>query len=85
MGIISWIIFGGLAGWVASMITGRNDQMGCLANIVAGVVGAFVGGAIYRFFTGNDFTAGFDITSFIVAVVGAVLVLLVLNLISGRR
>jgi uncharacterized membrane protein YeaQ/YmgE (transglycosylase-associated protein family) len=85
MGIISWIVFGGLAGWVASMLTGRNDQMGCLANIVAGVVGAFVGGAVYRFITGNPFTAGFDLFSFLVAVAGAVLVLFVLNLISGRR
>lgn len=85
MGIISWIIFGGLAGWVASIITGRNDQMGCLANIVAGVVGAFVGGAIYRFITGNPFTAGFDLTSFIIAVVGAVIVLFALNLLTGRR
>ena len=85
MGIISWIIFGGLAGWVASMVTGRNDQMGCLGNIIAGVVGAFVGGAIYTFFTGNEFLAGFNLASFIVAVLGAVLVLFALNLISGRR
>ena len=85
MGIISWIIFGGLAGWVASIITGRNDQMGCLANIVAGVVGAFVGGALYRFFTGNSFTATFDLTSFIIAVVGAVVILFALNLLTGRR
>jgi uncharacterized membrane protein YeaQ/YmgE (transglycosylase-associated protein family) len=85
MGIISWIIFGGLAGWVASMITGRNDQMGCLMNIIAGVVGAFVGGAIYTFLTGNSFTAGFNLFSFIVAVVGAVIVLALLNLLTGRR
>jgi uncharacterized membrane protein YeaQ/YmgE (transglycosylase-associated protein family) len=85
MGIISWIIFGGLAGWVASMITGRNDQMGCLSNIIAGVVGAFVGGAIYTFLTGNDFMAGFNVVSFIVAVIGAVLVLALLNLLTGRR
>jgi uncharacterized membrane protein YeaQ/YmgE (transglycosylase-associated protein family) len=85
MGIISWIVFGGLAGWVASMVTGRDNQMGCLANIIAGVVGAFVGGALYTFFTGNDFMAGFNIASFIVAVIGAVIVLAVLNLITGRR
>ncbi|WP_370650239.1 GlsB/YeaQ/YmgE family stress response membrane protein, partial [Oscillochloris sp. ZM17-4] len=40
MGPISWIIFGGLAGWVASMIAGTNARQGCLMNIVVGVVGA---------------------------------------------
>ena len=39
MGIITWIIFGALAGWLASIITGRNRQMGCIANIVVGIVG----------------------------------------------
>jgi uncharacterized membrane protein YeaQ/YmgE (transglycosylase-associated protein family) len=84
MGIISWIIFGAIAGWVASKITGRDDQMGCLMNLVAGVVGAFVGGAIVSLFTGG-FTVRFDVPSFIVAVAGAVLVLAVLNLIQRRR
>jgi len=46
MGIISWVILGALAGWIASMITGRNKQMGCLANIVVGIVGAIIGGVV---------------------------------------
>ena len=84
MSIISWIILGAIAGWVASKITGRDDQMGCLMNLVAGVVGAFVGGAIVSLFTGG-FTVAFDVPSFIVAVAGAVLVLAVLNFIQRRR
>jgi hypothetical protein len=43
MGILSWIILGGIAGWLASIVMKRNDQMGCIMNIAAGVVGAFVG------------------------------------------
>jgi uncharacterized membrane protein YeaQ/YmgE (transglycosylase-associated protein family) len=84
MGIISWIIFGAIAGWVASKITGRDDRMGCLANLAAGVAGAFIGGAIVSLFTGG-FTIGFDVVSFIVAVAGGVLVLAIVNFILGRR
>jgi uncharacterized membrane protein YeaQ/YmgE (transglycosylase-associated protein family) len=84
MGIISWIIFGAIAGWVASKITGRDDQMGCLANLAAGVAGAFIGGAIVSLFTGG-FTVGFNVVSFIVAIVGGVLVLAVVNFILGRK
>ena len=46
MNIIIWIIFGALAGWIASMIMNKNKQMGAIANIVVGVIGAFVGGYI---------------------------------------
>jgi uncharacterized membrane protein YeaQ/YmgE (transglycosylase-associated protein family) len=84
MGLIAWIIFGALAGWVASKITGRDDQMGCLTNIVVGVIGAFIGGALVGLFTGG-FNIGFNLVSFIVAVVGAVLLLAVVNLIFGRK
>jgi uncharacterized membrane protein YeaQ/YmgE (transglycosylase-associated protein family) len=66
------------------MITGRNDQMGCITNIVAGIVGAMVGGWIYRLITGVDYMA-FDLVSLIIAVVGAVIVLAIVNLIFGRR
>jgi uncharacterized membrane protein YeaQ/YmgE (transglycosylase-associated protein family) len=84
MGLIAWIIFGGLAGWVASKLTGRDDQMGCLMNIVVGVLGAFIGGAIVGLFTGG-FTIGFDLTSLLVAILGAVLLLAVVNFIFKKR
>lgn len=54
MGIISWIIVGALAGWIASMIMGKNAQMGALANIGVGVVGAFIGGFYRWLFTVTD-------------------------------
>jgi uncharacterized membrane protein YeaQ/YmgE (transglycosylase-associated protein family) len=84
MGIISWIIFGALAGWVASMITGRNERQGCLMNIIVGIVGAAIGGWVMSFFGGADVT-GFNLTSFLVAVLGAVILLVIVNLIFGRR
>jgi uncharacterized membrane protein YeaQ/YmgE (transglycosylase-associated protein family) len=84
MGILSWIVLGGIAGWLASIITKRNDQMGCITNIIAGVVGAAVGGWVFSLFGGSGVT-GFNLPSLLVALVGAVIVLAVLNLVTGRR
>lgn len=85
LGCISWIILGAIAGWLASIITGRNNRQGCLTNIVVGVVGAFLGGAVVSLITGNTFVLGFSLTSFVVSVLGAVGLLLIVNLFSGRR
>lgn len=83
MGIISWIILGGLAGWVASMIMHRNDQMGCITNILVGIVGGVVGGLVMNAFGASGVT-GFNLRSFLVALVGAVVLLFVVNLFSRR-
>lgn len=79
MGIIAWLIFGALAGWVASIIAGTNERMGCFLNIIVGIAGAFIGGFLYSLLTNTEFVAHFDITSFIVAVAGAVILLLILT------
>jgi uncharacterized membrane protein YeaQ/YmgE (transglycosylase-associated protein family) len=84
MSILGWIILGGLAGWIASIITGRNDRMGCLTNIAAGVLGAIVGGWLFSFFGGGEVT-GLNLMSLVIAVVGAVVVLAIVNLIFGRK
>ena len=85
MGLIAWLIFGALAGWVASMIAGTNARQGCLLNIIVGVIGAFIGGFLYTLLTGRPFTFEFDITSFIVAVIGAVILLLIVTGFRRRR
>lgn len=82
--IITWIVVGGLAGWVASMITKTDAQQGLLGNIVAGVIGAVVGGFIFGLLGGSGFT-GFNLWSFLVALVGAIVVLLVWKAITGRK
>jgi uncharacterized membrane protein YeaQ/YmgE (transglycosylase-associated protein family) len=84
MSLIGWIVLGGIAGWLASIITGRNDRMGCITNILAGVVGGVVGGWLFSFFGGSGVT-GFNLMSLLVAVVGAVVVLAIVNLIFGRK
>ncbi len=70
MGICSWIVLGGLAGWVASMFMGTNARMGAIANVVVGVVGAVLGGWVFSFFGGTGVT-GFNLYSFGVAFAGA--------------
>jgi uncharacterized membrane protein YeaQ/YmgE (transglycosylase-associated protein family) len=74
MGIISWILLGALAGWLASIAVGRNRRMGCVANIVAGVVGALLGGFIISLLGGSGVT-GFNVYSLVVAFIGAVILL----------
>lgn len=71
MNIVVWIIFGGIVGWVASIIMHTNKQMGIIANVLLGVIGAFTGGFIMQQFDKNGVT-GFDLPSFFVALLGAV-------------
>lgn len=74
MGILATIILGGIAGWIASMITKTNESQGIIGNIIAGVLGAVVGGAVFNFFGGTPVT-GFNLYSLMVATVGAVIVI----------
>lgn len=85
MGWLAWIIFGAIAGWLASMIAGTNERQGCLLNIIVGIIGAFIGGFIYNLVTGVPFDFGFNIRSFVVAVIGAVILLFLLTGMRGRR
>jgi len=84
MGIVSWILLGALAGWLASIVVGRNRRMGCVANIVAGVVGALLGGFIISLLGGSGVT-GFNLYSLAVAFVGAVILLSITGWWSRRR
>lgn len=84
MNILYWIILGGIAGWLASIVMKRNSQMGLIANIVAGIVGAVVGGWVFGLFGGSG-VSGFNLPSLVVAFVGAVIVLAVVNLLTGRK
>lgn len=85
MGILSWIIFGALAGWVASMIAGNNAEQGFIGNIVVGIIGAIVGGFLMGLLVDSPGVTGFNLSSFVVAVVGAVLILFVKNKLSGHK
>jgi len=85
MEIIAWIIFGSLAGWIASFIVGTNREQGPLMDIAVGIVGALVGGTAYTLLTGQSFTAGFDLPSFAIAVLGAVVLLSLIKYFRRRQ
>ena len=76
MSIPLWVLLGGLAGWVASMIIGTNARMGVMANVIVGMLGSVIGGWIFNYF-GNYGITGFNLYSFGVALVGACVLLLV--------
>ena len=83
MGILSWLVLGLIAGFIASKIVNHTGS-GVIMDIVLGVVGAFVGGFLFNFF-GHSGVTGFNIYSAIVAIIGAVVVLFLYHAVAGRR
>jgi uncharacterized membrane protein YeaQ/YmgE (transglycosylase-associated protein family) len=76
MGIIIWLIMGGVVGWLASMIMGTSGQQGIILNVVVGIVGALIGGWLIGPLLGaGSINEGITIMSFIVSLLGAVLLL----------
>jgi uncharacterized membrane protein YeaQ/YmgE (transglycosylase-associated protein family) len=82
MGIVSWIILGLIAGFIGSKIVDRQGQ-GFWLDIALGIVGALVGGFLFSLFGASGVT-GLNIYSMIVAVVGAIVVMLIYNTLTGR-
>jgi uncharacterized membrane protein YeaQ/YmgE (transglycosylase-associated protein family) len=82
MGLLAWIIIGGIAGWLASLFV-RGTGLGLLGDIVVGIIGAFIGGLVMSLFGFGGF-AGFNIYSLIVAFIGAVILLFIVKLVAGR-
>ena len=85
MGILSWIIFGALAGWIASIIMGRNRSMGLILNIVVGIAGSALGGWLSSLLFGWGGVTGFNWRSFLIAVAGSCLLLAIFGGIGQKR
>ncbi len=85
MGIVSWILFGLIAGIVAKLLMPGRDPGGCIITILLGVAGAFVGGFLYEQLTGTPQYTQFDLGSLVTAIIGAMLLLLAYRLVVGRR
>ena len=83
MSILGWIFFGAITGWLGSLIVNKRGE-GCFTNIALGLVGALVGGFIFRAISNFD-VFRFNLVSMVVAILGAVIVLFLWNALTGRR
>jgi uncharacterized membrane protein YeaQ/YmgE (transglycosylase-associated protein family) len=84
MGIISWLVVGAIAGWLAGYLVKGDESLGVVGHIVLGIVGGLVGGFLAGAIFGGDYTTGIDIRTIVVATIGAVIVVVVWNMIRGR-
>lgn len=86
MSIIIWLVMGGIVGWLASIIMGTDGQQGIILNIVVGIVGALVGGWLIGPLLGaGSINEGITVMSFVVSLIGAVVLLAILSLFNRGR
>jgi uncharacterized membrane protein YeaQ/YmgE (transglycosylase-associated protein family) len=79
MGIVAWIVVGAIAGILANLIYPEPSQGGIIAAVLLGIVGAVVGGFLAGLVTNRDMTTGINITTIIVAALGALVALVIWN------
>ena len=84
MSIIAWIVLGLIAGWLAGQIM-RGGGYGIIGDIVLGILGAIIGGWVTGAVLGRDMVNGFNIETLIVAVAGAIILIAISRLFTGRR
>ena len=84
MGVISWLVVGAIAGYLAGFLVKGDESYGIIGHIVLGIVGAVVGGFIAGQVTGGEYITGINVSTIVVAVIGAVIAVVVWNAISGR-
>ena len=87
MNLLIWLVVGGVVGWIASMLMRTDGQQGILLNIVVGIVGAFLGGWLLApmFGTGTINQSDFSVGSLAVSLLGAVILLAIVNLVRRGR
>jgi uncharacterized membrane protein YeaQ/YmgE (transglycosylase-associated protein family) len=84
MNIISWLILGAIAGYLAGFLVRGDEGLGVIGHIVLGIVGAVIGGFLASvLFNVNPIDGAFDISSIVVATIGAVLTVVVVNMVTG--
>ncbi len=84
MGIISWVVLGAIAGWIASIVMRKNSEMGAFSNIIVGIAGAMLGGFLVHLVGGTGIT-GLNLWSILVAVLGAVVFLWIINALGKSK
>ncbi|MCW0393665.1 hypothetical protein NB696_000657 [Xanthomonas sacchari] len=81
MGIIIWLIVGGIVGWLASIIMRRDAQQGMILNIVVGIVGALIAGWLF----GGGINQAITLWTFLYSLIGAIILLAIVNLFTRGR
>ena len=82
MGILVWLVVGGVVGWLASMVMKTDAQQGIILNIVVGIVGAFLAGLILG---GGSINNAITLQSFLYSLLGAIVLLAIVNLVRRGR
>lgn len=82
LSLLGWILFGAITGWVANTMTGAKHKNGCLANVVIGLTGAIIGGILGNIAFGHD-AMKWNISSFVLSIAGAILLLLLIRKLGG--
>lgn len=82
MSILLWVVFGAIVGWVASLVMNTDGQQGVVLNVVVGIIGAVLGGWVMNFF-GEGGVQGFNLYSFLVALLGACILIGLVKAIRG--
>ena len=84
MGLLAWLIVGAIAGWLAGYLVRGDESLGVIGHIVLGIVGGLVGGFLAGMLTGGDYITGINLTTIVVATIGAVLLVVIANAVRGR-
>jgi len=84
MGLIAWLVVGAIAGYLAGFLVKGDESYGIIGHIVLGIVGALVGGFLAGVITGGDYITGINVSTIIVAVIGAIIAVVVWNAVTGR-
>jgi uncharacterized membrane protein YeaQ/YmgE (transglycosylase-associated protein family) len=83
---LAWIVVGAIAGWLAGLLVKGDESLGVIGHVLLGLVGALLGGWVVSQVTGNDPMDGvFDISTIVTAVIGAVVLVVLVSMIMGRR
>jgi uncharacterized membrane protein YeaQ/YmgE (transglycosylase-associated protein family) len=85
VGIVSYLVFGLIAGFVARAVTPGRQAIGCLPTIAVGIIGSLIGGLVGDFALGHRVRAAWHLGPFLLAVAGGVVLLLALQALAGRR
>jgi uncharacterized membrane protein YeaQ/YmgE (transglycosylase-associated protein family) len=85
MGLISWLVVGAIAGYLAGYLVKGDESLGVIGHVILGIVGGLIGGFVAGLLTSKDYITGINIQTIVVAVIGAIIAVVGYGMITGRR